>query len=160
MCCFFLFRSSTYTLAASFIHFRQLCKRSLFFICVMIYHCYFCDCFFFHSRLCLKIHFCYDSWPVSSGIHIYNLSPIYWHLFILTVLVSVWHVMYAYCIARYVKCVYKNNSITMLLRFVPNVFQYLNKRPWSDPLERRRKDGNQENLATLYLRELTWIAAF
>lgn len=28
---FFLFRSSTYTLAASFIHFRQLCKRSLFF---------------------------------------------------------------------------------------------------------------------------------
>lgn len=56
---------------------------------------------------------------------------------------------------RYVKCVYKNNSITMLLRFVPNVFQYLNKRPWSDPLERRRKDGNQENLATLYLRELT-----
>lgn len=98
---FFSFRSSTYTLAASFIHFRQLCKRSLFFICVMIYHCYFCDCFFFHSRLCLKIHFCYDSWPVSSGIHIYNLSPIYWHLFILTVLVSVWHVMYAYCIANH-----------------------------------------------------------
>lgn len=144
-----------------FIHSLQTIMQEVFIL-------YLCDdlpllflwLFFFYSRLCLKIHFCYDSWPVSSGIHIYNLSPIYWHLFILTVLVSVWHVMYAYCIARYVECVYKNNSITMLLRFVPNVFQYLNKRPWSDPLERRRKDGNQENLATLYLRELTWIAAF
>lgn len=51
---FFSFRSSTYTLAASFIHFRQLCKRSLFFICVMIYHCYFCDCFCFSFSIMSK----------------------------------------------------------------------------------------------------------